>query len=178
MAVQHHTLLGFQDVLLSLRLGRHTTQGTTFLHRALAYHPQIQFLPYFEALESVAPPSLEPENIGDPVHDSRVARTDEAMQAIHLLRPLFDKLMVMGAQVPFEEMQLSAHCFSSQLWEASVGFTPRYSQWYRQQDQEFGYASFVLDVVLHRVLCEVWRWSHAASVSRKCRMQVVWSNMS
>ena len=36
-------------------------------------------------------------------------------------------------------MQLSAHCFSSQLWEASVGYTPTYSRWYRSRDQEFGY---------------------------------------
>lgn len=73
--------------------------GTTFLHRALAMHPEVRFLPYYEALESVAPPSLAGDKIGVGEHDNRVGNTDEAMGAIHLLRPLFDRMMVMGTFV-------------------------------------------------------------------------------
>ena len=51
------------------------------------------------------------------VKDGRVSKTDQAMQFIHMMRPLFSKMMVMGSNVPFEDMQLSGHCFSSLLWE-------------------------------------------------------------
>ena len=109
--------------------------GTTFLHRALSTHHQAKFLPYFEALAGT---TLEFKDIGS-AKDPRVHHTNQAMKFIHLMRPLFSKMMVMGAKVPFEDMQLSAHCFSSLLWESTVGYTPKYSKWYRTSAQEFGY---------------------------------------
>merc|ERR550525_610316 len=72
--------------------------GTTFLHRAIALHPEVRFLPYFEALEPVAPAGLPPEEMGSTV-DPRVFRTDMAMKIIHWLRPLFQQMHVMGAHV-------------------------------------------------------------------------------
>ena len=39
--------------------------GTTFLHRAIARHPQVQYLPYFEALETIAQPSKKQVNRND-----------------------------------------------------------------------------------------------------------------
>lgn len=113
--------------------------GTTYLHRLLACHPGTRHLPYFEALESVAPLGLEATRIGEPAHDARVGRTDQAMEFIHLLRPLFSKMHVMGSSVPFEDMQLSGHCFSSLLWDASIGDLPTYSAWYAARPQEAGY---------------------------------------
>ena len=38
--------------------------GTTFLHRALSTHPQTKYLPYFEALDTMAPSTLSYEDIG------------------------------------------------------------------------------------------------------------------
>ena len=38
--------------------------GTTFLHRALSTHPQTKYLPYFEALDTMAPSTLSSEDIG------------------------------------------------------------------------------------------------------------------
>ena len=52
-----------------------------------------------------------------------------------LRRPLFHSMHHMGAQEPFEEMQLSGHCFSSLLFESSMGTLPAYSAWYREVDQ-------------------------------------------
>lgn len=43
--------------------------GTTFLHRALSRHPDMRFLPYFEALETVAPSTLAPGDIGSDTLD-------------------------------------------------------------------------------------------------------------
>lgn len=40
--------------------------------------------------------------------DVRLTDTDKAMQFLHMMRPLFDKMMVMGTHVPFEDMQLSS----------------------------------------------------------------------
>ena len=113
--------------------------GTTFLHLALARHPDVAFLPYFEALDPVAPPSVAAGDIGVRGKDARVMRTDVAMWIIEWLRPLIGGMHTMGAEVPFEDMQLSGHCFSSMLFEASFGDIPRYSHWYREADQTFGY---------------------------------------
>jgi hypothetical protein len=113
--------------------------GTTFLHLALAKHPDVAFLPYFEALDPVAPPSVAAGDIGVRGKDARVMRTDVAMWIIEWLRPLIGGMHTMGAEVPFEDMQLSGHCFSSMLFEASLGDLPRYSHWYRAADQTFGY---------------------------------------
>ncbi len=131
--------------------------GTTFLHRALARHADVRYLPYFEALDPVAPPNLT--RIGDTDSDNRVRMTDGAMMFIGWLRPLFKYMHTMGSRVPFEEIQLCSMTFSSMLWESEF-VAPSFSKWYRRVDQTPSYQ-------FAKTLLKILQWQQRRATARE-----------
>jgi hypothetical protein len=98
-------ILTSEEVLAPLVLTGLPRTGTTFLHRALAVHPELRFLPLFEAQDPVASPLTK--EIGSPELDARVQMADGAMALIGWMRPLFKHMHTMVRPFGFSRFFVS-----------------------------------------------------------------------
>ncbi len=114
--------------------------GTTHLHNLLSEVPGLRSLPLWESIEPVARVRGRL-----PLPDLRRARTALRMRQLDYLLPLFRSMHPMEADLPHEELQLSALTFRSFFFEGSFRL-PRYRPWYAAGDQREAY------VYLRRVL--------------------------
>lgn len=107
--------------------------GTTHLHNMLAAAPTFRSLPYWEGVE----PYPLPAESGQ-VPDPRITRMDTAVQVMDTLMPHFALMHEMTTEHAHEEIQLLANDFSTMLME-TLAHVPRWSAYYRSQDQTGSY---------------------------------------
>lgn len=106
--------------------------GTTHLHNLIAADPAIRSLPYWEAVEPVAPP-------GEHDPEPRIARTTAALGFVHTVMPEFRRMFDISPTYAHEEIDLLAVTFSSTYFEAQA-LIPSYRDWYTATDQTPAYA--------------------------------------
>jgi hypothetical protein len=115
--------------------------GTTHLHNMIAADPAIRSLPYWEAVEPVAPP-------GEDGIQARVARTTAALDFVHTAMPHFRRMFDITPTYAHEEIDLLALTFSSAYFETQA-LAPSYRAWYTAADQTpaYSYLKTVLQVL-------------------------------
>jgi len=119
--------------------------GTTHLHNLISADPAIRSLPYWEALEPVLPPAVQPSS-GEP--DPRIAHAQVAVDMIDAAMPLFERMHSMTADHSHEEIQLLAIDCSSMLFE-TMALMPSWRDYYLGHDQtpHYEYLKTVLQVL-------------------------------
>jgi hypothetical protein len=129
-----HPEVALQEVRSPIVIVGLPRTGTTHLHNLLSEVPGLRSLPLWESIEP-----LPRERWGIPVPDLRRARTALRMRQLDYLLPLFRSMHPMEADLPHEELQLSALTFRSFFFEGSFRL-PRYRPWYAAGDQREAYA--------------------------------------
>jgi len=121
--------------------------GTTYLLHALAHHPELRSLRYFEGLEPVAGLDLGAGQIGTE-NDPRVLTASYAVEFVRFLRPLFHHMHEMGSEISCEEIHILSTAFSSMLWECEFR-APSFSKWFRRVDQtpSYRYLKTLLQII-------------------------------
>ena len=119
--------------------------GTSHLHNLISADPAIRSLPYWEALEPVLPPSVQPASVES---DPRIASAQVAVDMIDAAMPLFERMHAMTAEHSHEEIQLLAIDFSSMLFE-TMALMPSWRDYYLGHDQtpHYEYLKTVLQVL-------------------------------
>lgn len=103
--------------------------GTTHLHNALAVHPELRAISYWESVEPI--PRREETRRGV---DGRRDRACPALTVLDHMLPRLRAMHEMTAEAAHEEIQLLAMSFSGQLFETTY-HVPSYVDWYRRTDQ-------------------------------------------
>ncbi len=119
--------------------------GTSHLHNLISADPALRSLPYWEALEPVLPPGVQPAP-GEP--DPRLANTQVGLDMIEVAAPLFQRMHEMTVDNVHEEIQLLAIDFSSMLFE-TMAVMPTWRDYYQRHDQtpHYAYLKQVLQVL-------------------------------
>ncbi len=105
--------------------------GTTHLHNLLSRVETLRSLPLWESVEPLRPP-------GARLPDLRRARAAARLRLLDSLLPLMRRMHEMEADLPHEELQLTALDFRSFFFEGSFRL-PTYRPWYASKDQTCAY---------------------------------------
>ena len=107
--------------------------GTSILHELLACDPAVRVPRHWE----VRYPCPAPESAHGTT-DPRIERSERELRLWNEVVPDYDTMHELGARIPVECIQITAHAFVSDelLGRAQV---PRYAAWYASADKEPGY---------------------------------------
>jgi hypothetical protein len=97
--------------------------GSTFLHRLLAMDPNSQTLRYWQTFD----PAPRPRDF-DPQHDGRVRKTERMLSRFKQLVPALAPLHPLGADLPQECTEITAHTFQSLSFDTMLRI-PSYRDW-------------------------------------------------
>lgn len=105
--------------------------GTTHLHNLISADPALRSLPYWEAVEPVAPP-------GEEGTEPRIARMTAGLDMVHSAMPHLKRMFDLTPTYSHEEITLLALTFSSTHFEIQATI-PSYRDWYLATDQTPAY---------------------------------------
>lgn len=119
--------------------------GTSHLHNLLSVHPELRFLPYWEACEPI-PVAGEAARSGEP--DPRIARVQATLDQGTALIPHQQAMHELDAHTPHEEIGFFEMDFACPIFSNRFQ-VPSYRSWYRQADltPSYAYVRRVLQVV-------------------------------
>jgi hypothetical protein len=120
--------------------------GTTHLHNLISCDPALRWLPFWESAEPLRSPRARPW-----WPDLRVQRTALDLRIGAYVAPLLPLMHEMGAELPHEELQLSAVTFRSFFFEGAY-CVPSYRRWYAAADHTDAYRYL-------RLLLQVLQWT-------------------
>lgn len=118
--------------------------GTTHLHNLIAADPALRSLPWWEALEPVAP-AEEGSSV-----EGRIERAKQGLAGRDALLPHFNRMHEMTWDHVHEEIHLLAIAGSTMLFD-TMGVFPEWREWYLGTDQTpyYEYLSRVLALLQH-----------------------------
>ena len=119
--------------------------GTSHLHNLLSVHPDLRFLPYWEACEPIPVPG-DVARSGAP--DPRIARVQATLDQGTALIPHQQAMHELDAHTPHEEIGFFEMDFACPIFSNRFQ-VPTYRAWYRKADltPSYGYVRRVLQVV-------------------------------
>lgn len=129
--LRHHPEIREIPITAPIVIAGMPRTGTTHLHNLIAADPAIRSLPYWEAVEPVAPP-------GEQGTEPRIARTTAALDFVHTAMPHFRRMFDITPTYAHEEIDLLALTFSSAYFETQA-LIPSYRDWYTGTDQASAY---------------------------------------
>jgi hypothetical protein len=107
--------------------------GSTFLHRLLAIDPDSQALRYWQTFD----PAPRPPDF-DPQHDARVRKTERMLSRFKQLVPALAPLHPLGADLPQECTEITAHTFQSLSFDTMLRI-PSYRDWLDRRGHDDAY---------------------------------------
>jgi len=116
-----------QEVAAPIIIAGMPRSGTTHLHNLIAADKSLRSLPWWEALEPVAP-------AGETTIDGRVQRAQQGIDQRNYFLPHFDRMHEMTWDHVHEEIHLLAMSGSTMLFDTS-GVFPSWREHYKKTDQ-------------------------------------------
>ena len=116
-----------QEIAAPIIIAGMPRSGTTHLHNLIAADESLRSLPWWEALEPVAPPDEE-------TIDGRVERSQAGIDQRNYFLPHFDRMHEMTWDHVHEEIHLLAMSGSTMLFD-TMGVFPGWREHYKKNDQ-------------------------------------------
>jgi len=125
--------------------------GTSMLHELMGSDPAARVPRAWEVRFPCPPPELDAD-AGTGEGDSRVERAEREIRLWNEIVPEYDSMHELGARLPVECIQITAHEFrSDELSGRHV--VPSYASWLAQSDLEPAYR-------FHRRMLQLLQWRH------------------
>ncbi len=116
-----------QEVIAPIIIAGMPRSGTTHLHNLIAADKSLRSLPWWEALEPVAPPD-------ETTIDGRVERAQQGIDQRNYFLPHFDRMHEMTWDHVHEEIHLLGMSGSTMLFD-TLGVLPSWREYYKKSDQ-------------------------------------------
>jgi hypothetical protein len=134
-----------EDVARPLFITGLPRTGTSILHDLLGHDPSSRVPLAWEVLHPCPPPELHSYG-----HDERIARAEDEVRLWCEIVPDYDTMHELGAQIPVECIQLTAHSFRSDEL-AGRHVVPSYAAWLATADLVPAYTC-------HRQMLQLLQW--------------------
>ncbi|MBW2266966.1 MAG: sulfotransferase [Deltaproteobacteria bacterium] len=151
-AFARHPEIGEERIEAPLFITGLPRTGTSILHEVLAQDPAHRAPLAWEVRHPCPPPEAASH-----ATDPRIALTDEEVRFWCEVVPEYDSMHELGAQIPVECVQLTAHEFCSDELPGRH-MVPSYSAWLAEADLEPGYRFHKKMLQLLQWKCPTERW--------------------
>jgi len=126
--------------------------GTSILHELMAQDPANRVPMSWEAMWPWPPPERETYDT-----DPRIAALDKHLAGVDRLIPNFKRMHPMGAELPQEDVALTAHDFASMIF-STTHYVPSYQAWLDHADLRWVYAAHRRQLQYLQWRCPADRW--------------------
>jgi hypothetical protein len=126
--------------------------GTTILHELMAQDPANRVPMTWEVMHPWPPPERATYET-----DRRIAIVDKHLNGVDRLIPGFKRMHPMGAQLPQEDVALTAHDFASMIF-STTHYVPSYHAWLDRADLRWVYAAHRRQLQYLQWRCPADRW--------------------